>query len=89
MASKIEIIYFTKEEVDEKYTFFLFYSQKSPRKSVKDYVSSVDDFVAPFENFLEESIMEEDFMLANDVEFSDDENDDSEELKQDFIDEGK
>ena len=68
--------------------FFLFYSQKSPRKSVKDYVSSVDDFVAPFENFLEESIMEEDFMLANDVEFSDDENDDAEELKQDFIDEG-
>ena len=56
---------------------------------MKDYVSSVDDFVAPFENFLEESIMEEDFMLANDVEFSDDENDDAEELKQDFIDEGK
>ena len=56
---------------------------------MKDYVSSVDDFVAPFENFLEESVMEEDFMLANDVEFSDDENDDSEELKQDFIDEGK
>ena len=56
---------------------------------MKDYVSNVDDFVAPFENFLEESIMEEDFMLANDVEFSDDENDDAEELKQDFIDEGK
>ena len=69
--------------------FFFFSSQKSPRKSVKDYVSNVDDFVAPFENFLEESIMEEDFMLANDVEFSDDENDDAEELKQDFIDEGK
>ena len=56
---------------------------------MKDYVLNVDDFVAPFENFLEESIMEEDFMLANDVEFSDDENDDAEELKQDFIDEGK
>ena len=62
-------------------------SQRSPRKSVQEYVSSVDDFVAPFENFLEESIMEEDFML-NDIDFSDDEND-SEELKQDFIDEGK
>ena len=49
-------------------------------------MSSVDDFVEPFENFLEESIMEEDFML-NDIDFSDDEND-SEELKQDFIDEG-
>ena len=56
---------------------------------MKDYVASVEDFVAPFENFLEESIMEEDFMLANDIEFSDDdENEDIEELKQDFIDEG-
>ena len=66
--------------------FTLLTSQRSPRKSVQEYVSSVDDFVAPFENFLEESIMEEDFML-NDIDFSDDEND-SEELKQDFIDEG-
>ena len=53
MASKSEIIHFTIEEVDEKYTFFLFYSPKSPRKSVKDYVSNVGDFVAPFENFLD------------------------------------
>ena len=66
--------------------FYFVSSQKSPRKSVKEYVSSIDDFVAPFENFLEETIMEEDFML-NDIDFSDDEND-SEELKQDFIDEG-
>ena len=71
--------------MQEYFTFLN--SQKSPRKSVQEYVSSVDDFVAPFENFLEESIMEEDFML-NDIDFSDDEND-SEELKQDFIDEGK
>ena len=33
--------------------FFLFDSQKSPRKSVKDYVSNVDDFVAPIENFVD------------------------------------
>ena len=59
---------------------------KSPRKSVKEYIDHVDDFVEPFDNFLEESVMEiEDFMLVDD-DMSEEEEED-EELKKDFIDE--
>ena len=63
--------------------------RNSPRKSVKNFVmtSNTDDFVSPFDNFLDESILEEDFMLHDEVlDYSDEE--DNEELQGDFIDDG-
>jgi hypothetical protein len=68
---------------------------RSPRKSMKAVVDSANDFVAPFENFLDESVMEEDFLLhGNDEkeafyhEEDYDSDDDNLELTRDFIDEG-
>ena len=38
---------------------------RSPKKSVKEYTETVeDDLVAPFDHYLDESIMEEDFMIG-------------------------
>lgn len=56
-------------------------SMSSPRK--KDIQSCHHDFAAPFQNFLEESILEEDFLLQDDFESDEDD----EQLNQASIDE--
>ena len=44
---------------------------KSPRKSAKEYTETVEDLVAPFDHYLDESILEEDFMIEGNIEFKD------------------
>ena len=43
---------------------------KSPRKSAKEYTETVEDLVAPFDHYLDESILEEDFMIEGNIEFT-------------------
>ena len=40
---------------------------KSPRKSAKEYTETVEDLVAPFDHYLDESILEEDFMIEGNI----------------------
>ena len=65
----------------------------SPRKmSVRSIMETTNEFIAPFEKFLDESVLEEDFLMRGEDQpdaFQDSEDEDSlpDELTRDFIDE--
>ena len=66
---------------------------RSPRKSALQHTNAVNDLVAPFDNYLDESILEEDFMIEGDEALAfyngnSDDDEENDELNRDFIDEG-